>query len=150
MATGNKVVTGARAAVYANGQKVGVATGVDVSDSIRQEPLRVLDMLTPDGFATVGLEVNVRFSRLRIPNESFTTLNFWPQVDDDQDVLKAQILDFPELTFRVRDSKTGTTLCTVKGAVPSQRNIRFQPGAVVVEDGQFPALICGDEGSPQF
>lgn len=150
MTTGNQVCTGARAAVYANGEKIGVATGVDITENLRQEPLRVLDKLVPDGFATVSLEVNVRFSKLRIPNRNFVTMGLWPSVDNEESVTKASILDFPELTFRVKDSKTGTNVGTVVGAVPGQRNIRYQPGTVVVEDGQFPAILFGDEGSTNF
>lgn len=149
MATGNKVVSGARAQMYANGQKVGIATGFDVTDNIRQEPNRVLDKLEPDGFCSVSREVSVSFSQLRVPYRSIVSMGMFPESADDESIRKASVLDFPEILFIVYDSKTGAKLCSVKGAVPAQRQLRFQPNTVTVENGTFPALYVSDEATAE-
>jgi len=145
MATGNKVMSGARGRVEVDGVKIGVATNCDVNLNIRQQPNVVLDELEPDGFCTTGTEVSVTIGRLLIPGNTAADMGLFPKMDADKSIRKATILDFPEMTLRLTDSKTDTKVMTVKGMVPGQLQVRFQAGAVVAENITFPATVAGLE-----
>jgi len=133
-----------------DGQKIGQATGVDVSEQFRQEPIAVLDLLTPEDFAIVGYSVSLTVRVLRIPNESLVQRNLWPAADADADTFRQYLIDFPPMEFEIMDSVTNTVVYKVTHIKPAQRNCSIQPNGLVFENCQFVGLQMGDEGSPNF
>lgn len=146
---GNRVLTAARARFFMNGQRMGYAMGVTVTENIQQEPINVLDNVQPVEFATVGYNATMRCQLYKLPNEDIVQAGLWPQHGRDPDELKSLLLNFEPMVADLYDSFKGVFVGKVYGIVPTSRTLNFQPRGIIVTDCSFLAKGFADEGSPE-
>ena len=142
------VLTGGRARFFLEGQRMGWAMGVTVTENYQQEPVNVLDNLAPAEFATTAYSVNMRCQMYRVPMKDLVAAQLWPQMGRTPDELKRNILNFPPMSAELYDSHTDTVVGKVFGIVPNSRNIAVNSRGLVASDIGFMALYFADEGSP--
>lgn len=127
------IYTGARAIFKLAGQKVAVATGVDVTETINYEPVRTLDLLEVYEFAETSYDCSLNCEYVKVIGQSATQLGFFPHVD------LMSILTQPELVAELYDNVTGQLVDVVEGVKPSNKNYSVRAGAVVAENLTFVA-----------
>lgn len=145
-----RVLTGGRARLFLNGQKLGFAMGVDVDEQITQERIRTLDNLRTTEFATTDYAVRVSMQIYRIPNADLVAAGLWPQQGRTPDEMKQLFLNFENLQADLYDSHTNAYVGKVSGMAPTARRISITARGVVMSAVTFEAIAFGDEGSPNF
>jgi hypothetical protein len=146
---GNNVLTGGRVRFFLNGKPMGYAMGVNVTETLQQEPINVLDNIRPVEFATVGYSVQLRCQIYRLPNRDLVAAGLWPQQGRTPDEMKRLFLDFEPMTADLYDSYSNAWVGKVFGVVPTTRTLNFQNRGIVMNDVTFVAVGFSDEGSPQ-
>lgn len=127
----NLVYTGARAIFKLAGQKVAVATGVDVASNIAYEPIRTLDLLEVYEFAESQYNASLSCTTVKVIGSSPTQLGFFPHVD------LMSILTQPELVAELYDNVTGQLVCVVEAVKPENNGFNVTAGAVVANNLTF-------------
>jgi hypothetical protein len=127
----NLVYTGARAIFKLAGQKVAVATGVDVSSNIAYEPIRVLDLLEVYEFAESQYNASMSCTTVKVIGSSPTQLGFFPKID------LMSILTQPELVAELYDNVTGQLVCVVEAVKPENNGFNVAAGTVVANNLTF-------------
>jgi hypothetical protein len=130
-----------------NGQRMGFALGVSITENIRQEPIVPLDSIEPVEFETLESSITVEVRQYKIPNEDLVSAGLYPQSGRTPDERKLNLLDFPPLNADVYDSKTGDFLYTLNDLVPTSRRVNVDSRGVVVTNYSFVGTHMSDEGS---
>ena len=145
----NRVMTAARARFFMNGQRMGHALGVTVTENIQQDPVSVLDNVRPVEFATTAYSATLRVQVYKLPNEDIVQAGLWPRQGRDPDEQKSLLLNFQPMTCDLYDSHMQQFVGKVFGVMPTTRTLNFQPRGIIVSDLSFVALGFSDEGSPE-
>lgn len=141
------ILTGGRARFYLNGQRVGWAMGVTVSEDIVQEPAVVLDALVPAEHVVTGYTVQLQCQIYKVPQKDLVASGLWPQMGRTPDEHKAILVDFPEMTAEIWDSYLDIPVGKVYRVLPRTRNIAIQARGLVATNCTFVAIYFSDEGS---
>ena len=128
---GNLVYTGARAIFKLKGEKVAVATGVDVASNISYDPIRTLDLLEVYEFAEAQYNASLSCTTVKVIGSSPTQLGFFPRID------LMSILTQPELVAELYDNVTGQLVCVAEGVKPENNGFNVAAGAVVANNLTF-------------
>lgn len=144
----NRVLSGGRAEFFLNGYSMGFATGVDINENIRQEPVNVLNNLRPVEFAVTGYSVSFTVNEYRLPNSDLVDAGLWPQMGRTAEEMKRNFLNFEPMTADLYDTFTSTMVGKLFGVVPQTRRITFTQQGLVMTNATFLALGFADEGSP--
>jgi hypothetical protein len=127
----NLVYTGARAIFKLKGEKVAVATGVDVGSNIAYDPVRTLDLLEVYEFAEAQYNATLSCTTVKVIGSSPTQLGFFPKID------LMSILLQPELVAELYDNVTGQLVCVAEGVKPENNTFNVTAGAVVANNLTF-------------
>jgi len=143
----NKITTGARARFSMNGQRMGFALGVTVTENIRQEPIIPLDNIEPVEFETLESSIQVEVRMYKIPNEDLVAAGLYPSSGRTPDERKLNLLNFAPMTADIYDSKSGDYIYTLNDLVPTARRVTVDSRGVVVTNYSFMGTHMSDEGS---
>lgn len=149
--TGN-VISGARARLFIDGQAVGYATGVDVSEEIQYEPIRVLDNIEVSEFVPIGYECSLSARRVRVVPGSLRgpTLVVWPNIGQTPEAHLRHILDKAGgYDIQVDDTIAGLGVAACIGAVPTRHAWSVDARGIVAESMDFLAIKLADEAGFQ-
>ncbi len=127
----NLVYSGARAIFKINGNKVAVATGVDVASNISYDPVRILDLLEVYEFVEAQYSASISCTTVKVIGSSPTQLGFFPHVD------LMSILLQPELIMEGYDNVTGQLVFVAEGVKPENNSFNVTAGAVVSNNLTF-------------
>ena len=145
---GTKVVSGARCAFYFNGDVIGYASGVSVSEDIRMEPVEVLNRLAVAEHVPVGYNVSLSCSVFRTvsPNQvsnnvsspgSLKQQNIFPRYDQILRVEGCDAVLYDELAKKML-AKFEQVKCTSHGFSAGARSL-------LLENVSFVAIKVYDE-----
>lgn len=143
----NNVVTGGRARFMINGIKIGYAMGVDVTETISQEAIKVLDDIRTKEFATTSYDCQVNCQIFRVPNEGLASIGLWPLHDPTPEGFKRLLLGFGDLTADIYDSISDTFITKVYGLAPTTKRESFSPRGVSARNYSFVAIGTSDEAT---
>jgi hypothetical protein len=102
--TRGAIFTGARCVFSLRGQRVGFATGVNITEQIQTEPVNVLDDVFIQEAAPVGVNVTFTAQLFRLVGASLKKFGLWPAADH------LSVITMGELDATVRDHVTNQTL----------------------------------------
>ncbi len=147
MAENATILSGGRAKFSINGQSMGFATGVSVTETITQEPAHVLDSLVPAEHVTTAYTVQLQCTIYKVPIKDLVQQGLWPTAGGDSDTNKLELIDFPEMSAEIVDYD-GTSIMRVYRVKPQSRTVNFQARGIVMTNCTFVAVYMADEGSP--
>ncbi len=140
MAGRGLVLSGARARLMIEGVKVMYATNVSYSEEIQHDPVEVLDQFDVAEFVPVAYRVTFSAQMVRVvtnPIKLRDGVVIMPRLED--------ILDAPELTATVEDSKTGTIVGNIERVKTTRYTQNTGARGIVLNDVEFVAIRIRDE-----
>jgi len=140
-----RILTGARARFLLNGQKVGYARNVNLTEEIRYDPVEVLDNIEIEEYAPISYSVRLRASQFRIVGETLKSLGYFPSIGANSEEHLSNILTTGVLTATIEDSKSGKIIATVEQVQISSHNWTIDSRGIVGEDVEFVAFRVKDE-----
>ena len=146
MAEKGKTFTGARARLSVEGVPVGYATGCSGSETIRYEPIEVLDNIQVEEYVPVAYEVTFSAEFVRIVGKTPKGDGFFPKVGGTTADHLKNILTGGDLTITLEDTQDpATNVMTLEQAKVTSHNWRVNARGVVGHDMTFVAVRMGDE-----
>lgn len=145
--TGN-VISGARARLFVDGQAVGYATGVDVSQEYQYEPIRVLDNIEVSEFVPIGYECSASCRRVRFVPGSLRgpDLSVIPKLGRTPEDHLRNILDRSDgYDIQVDDRIASQTVALLLGAVATRNAWSLDARGIIGESIDFLAIKLADE-----
>ena len=140
-----KIFTGARARFYLNGVPVGYATNVSGTEEIQYDDAEVLDRIEVAEQVPTAYRVSMRASFLRIVGKSVKARGWMPSTGKNSDEHLLNILNAGDLTARIEDSATNTTLYVFEQVKAQNNNWTINARGIVGEDVDFVAIRMKDE-----
>jgi len=140
MAGRGLVLSGARARLMIEGVKVMYATNVSYSEEIQHDPVEVLDNFAVAEFVPVAYRCTFSAQMVRVltnPIKLRDGVVILPRLED--------ILDAPELTATIEDSKTGTIVANIERVKATRYTQNTGARGIVLNDVEFVAIRIRDE-----
>lgn len=137
----SQIYTGARAIFKVQGAQVAIATGVDVSETINYEPIRVLNDLAVVEHAEISYDCSVRCEVVKVVGQALKQIGLFPYF--------MNILTQPDLTIEIVDSVTNNTIIdTIYGVKPNTASYSVKAGQAVIQDLTFVAIRVQNVSEP--
>jgi hypothetical protein len=140
MAGRGLVLSGARARLMIDGQKVMYATNVSYSEEIQHDPVEVLDQFDVAEFVPVSYRCTFSAQHVRVVTQPIKLrdgIRIFSRLED--------ILDAPELTATVEDSKTGAVVANIQRVKCTRYTVNIGARGIVLNDAEFVAVSVRDE-----
>jgi len=141
------ILTGAFARFFLNGQRVGWAMGVTVTEDIVQEPAVVLDMLVPAEHVTTAYTVQMQCQIYKVPTKDLVAAGLWPGMGQTPDEHKRLLVDFPEMNAEIWDTYNDLPVGKIYRIKPRTRNIAYNARGLIASNCTFVAIYFADEGT---
>lgn len=144
-----RVGSGPRSRLFIDGQPVGYATGVDITEDTQYEPIRVLDNIEVSEFVPIGYEASISTRRCRLVPGSprgGSDLTFMPKLGGDAEIHLRNLLARPEgFDIQVDDIINPTTMALLTGAVATRRGWSVDARGIIGENIDFLGIRLYDE-----
>ena len=140
-----RIFTGARARFSINGVKVGYARNVNVSESIEQFPIEVLDNIEVEEHVPVAYRVTFTAGMFRIIGETLKSQGWLAKNGQNTSEHLENILVSGTMTATIEDTKTGAIFATIEQVKIQDHNWSLDSRGVVGEDVTFVAIRVRDE-----
>lgn len=123
-----RVMTGARARVLINGQKVGWATGVQVREVFDNRRVKVLDKIEAASFEPVDYSVTFTLQTLTIVGTTLKGAGLFPSGGEEEGSRLKNALALADFSLMIEDSVTNTPIALVLGAKFNTQSLNFDSG----------------------
>jgi hypothetical protein len=140
-----RLFTGARARFSINGQKVGYATSVNVTEEVSYEEVMCLDNVEVEEYVPTGYRVTFTARQFRIIGETLKSRGWFPKVGANGEDHLTNILTSGDLVATIEDTKTGKLFATLEQVKVASHNWTIDARGVVGEDMSFNAIRVKDE-----
>lgn len=145
MAEKGRLFTGARARFSLEGQKVGYARNVSVTEEIQYDPVEILDNIEVEEFVAVAYRVNFSASQFRIVGVTLKSQGFFPNTGNNPAEHLENILVTGDLVAQVEDTQTGKIFTAIEQVKTASHNWTVESRGIVGEDVTFVAIRVKDE-----
>lgn len=147
--TRGKVGSGPRSRIFVDGQPVGYATGIDITEDTQYEAIRVLDNIEVAEFVPIGYEASISARKVRLVPGSLrggSDLTFLPKLGGDAEVHLRNLLANPDgFDVQVDDIINPTTIALLTGAVATRRGWSVDARGIIGENIEFLGIRLYDE-----
>ncbi len=140
-----RILTGARARFLINGEKVGYARSVTITEEIEYQPVETLDNIEVEEHVPVAYRVTMNASQFRIVGETIKSKGWFPATGSNTETHLQNILTNGELSATLEDVKTGQIVASLEQVKAASHNYTIDARGIVAEDMTFVAIRHKDE-----
>lgn len=139
------VLSGCRARFSIKGVQIGYARGVQLSEAVTYEPVRVLDNVEVEEHVPVAYDVRLSCSMFRIVGETLKKQGWFAGVGKSTREHMQNLLLSRDLVATLEDTKSGEIVATVEQVQIASHNWSVDAQGVVGEEVEFVAVRVRDE-----
>lgn len=140
-----RILTGARARFLVNGEKVGYARSVSITEEMTLDPVEVLNNIQVEEYVPTSYRVTMNASHFRIVGETIKSMGWFPASHSNPDTHLENILTNGALSAILEDAKTNTIIATLEQVKATSHNYTVDARGIVAEDMAFVAILAKDE-----
>ncbi len=139
------VISGASARLYINGQPVGFATNVTVTQSLQNARVDVLNNVLSEEIETVGISVTVTADMVKMRQKALSQAGVWPVAIGTGATVA--VINFPYLDMELYNEVQDEPIYRVTRCKPANRTVTVGARDIMTTNASFDAIGFDDNPS---